>query len=218
MKNIPKKAPIRLFVTILLIFPHSSTAGICKSVASEFYFAKEQSVKHSFFDAYFISKKYGSYYIYAVKTVPENYTKLIKVLRDFSSYPKFMLGYRAIKVKKITSNKLLTSIIFKPPLSPFDSKFTNEVEIISSEKYYQQCWLQLQENDPRISIPFEYAPKRNEGYWSLENLSNNNSKLSYHSIIKPPIPLPLIAYRFFAKNSYVDTFQRIINRSKEDIK
>jgi hypothetical protein len=87
---------------------------------------------------------------------------------------------------------------------------------MDSFSIYKQCWQQLAEDDERVLEQFESAPKVNRGYWQLENLGDQRSKLTYHSIIRPPLPVPLWLYKFTVENSYVDTFKKIINRAKAD--
>lgn len=198
---------------IALLSPINAFADICKRVIGAFYFAEESPVKNPFFDKYLIGKKHGVYYVYASKTTEINFSHLVSVLQEFNRYPDFMLGYKSVKTRQMTDTTLLTSILFSPPLSPFTSQFTNEVEILSGLNHYQQCWRQLPEDDSRIEEKHRNAPIVNSGYWALEKLRNNGTRISYHSAIKPPIPLPLFAYKFFVRNSYVETFERIFEEA-----
>lgn len=129
-----------------------------------------------------------------------------------------MHGYGAIKVVEESESEYLTSVHFVAPLPivHFESVFTNEVEIQSDVSVYKQCWQQLPEDDERVLEEFEGAPKVNRGYWLVENLGNHRAKLTYHSIIRPPLPLPLWLYKFVVKNSYVATFKKIIKRTESN--
>ena len=144
-----------------------------------------------------------------------SFFRLVEVLQDINSYPSFMLAYKAIKTRQVTDSELLTSILFDPPLSPFTSRFTNEVEIISDFNNYQQCWRQLPQDDSRVEEKYHNAPIINKGYWQLESLGKSGTKISYHGAIKPPIPLPLIVYRFLVQNSYEESFNRILKKADQ---
>jgi len=203
-----------LLTALILLSPNNALAEICLDIIDQFYFAEKSSIESSYFDKYLIGKKNSIYYIHAVKTTETDFNNLVEVFKDMDQYPKFMLGYKGIKVRHTSDAIKLTRILFDPPKSPFISQFTNEVEIVSEHSYYLQCWNQLDENDSRVEDKNKNAPVVNKGYWRLHNLNNEGTRISYHIVIEPPISLPLFLYRMLVKNTYVNTFDRILKRAE----
>lgn len=196
-----------------MTIPPSAFAGICESNQTSFYYAESSEVDIGYFEKYLIGKRRGTYYIFAVKTVDVNFSRVVNVFQDMKNYPKFMLGFKSITVKRLSDSEILADIHFDAPLSPFVSTFTNEMEIQSNDETYLQCWQQLKEDDPRVIEKYRFAPLRNEGFWHVEKLSDNRTRISYNSVIKPPVWIPKWAYQYFVKNSYVEMFRGIIQRA-----
>lgn len=213
MKKVKIQNLLPLLTIAILLKPVNTLADICQEVADQFYFAEKSSVETSYFEKYLLGKKKDVYYIHAIKTTKTEFNKLVQLFQDLDSYPEFMLGYKDIKVRHLSETDKLTSIKFDPPLSPFTSQFTNEVQAIIEQDSYQQCWRQLAENDKRLEEKNNNAPILNKGYWRLNNLGKEGTRISYHIAIEPPISMPLFLYRMIVKDSYEEIFDRIIKRA-----
>lgn len=202
-------------VSLAATVPFPVFAGICSHVESLKNFAEADKVESSYFDEYFIKEEEGVFYIRSKKRAQLAFPSLEQVMNALERYPEFMPGYKAIKVKRKPNGIILTAIRFRAPFSPFESRFTNQVEIKNHVGLYEQCWQQLEEDDPRVVESYKSAPLVNKGYWRLEKRQNNEVDISYMSVIRPPVPIPAWLYTFVVKSTYSEIFEKIVNRAEQ---
>lgn len=196
-----------------LAFPAIVAAGICKDNQTLLELDEKDRVSSDYFDSYYISSKKRAYYIYASKRVPLKLPTLTRVMEDYTAYPEFMPGYRAITMERNTDGNLLTGIEFRAKFSPFTSRFTTEVESSREALEYKQCWLQLKSDDARVIEAFENAPRVNRGFWQLIDRGDGHIEMNYFSVIRPPVPIPGWLYKIIVKGSYLEVFDAIIKQA-----
>ncbi len=202
-------------VMTTLLLPPPSGADVCQSLGSRPQFGSDSVIENDYFDRYNIENIHGSYYIGATRTETLDLAVLIAVFDDFANWSDISPAYKSIEVRPLTTTLLLTGIRFRPSFSPFTSKFTNRIEVSNEEHIYRQCWRQLDEADEDVIEPYQNEPLENRGSWQVQRIDSQRVRIDYYSVIKPPIPLPAWLYRFVVRNSYVDTFERIIAKANE---
>jgi hypothetical protein len=188
-------------------------AGVCNEVQTLFQAAESDRVDNDFFDSYYIARKKGVYKVYVSKRVELELVSIAAVMNNLEVFDKFMPGYKDILVRRNPDGEILTAIEFSPSFSPFDSRFTNEVEISESATEYQQCWRQLDSKDNRVTEEFENAPDTNSGFWYIVKISDRSVEITYFSAIKPPVRIPGIVYKWILRNSYKGAFEALIRRA-----
>lgn len=203
-----------LWFSLLYMLPAITFASLCNDNHALMQVAEEDRVSSDYFDAYFISMHRGVYHIQAKKQVALDFTTLKEVMEAHEDHPEFMPGYRRVKVVRNSDGELLTGLKFRTSFSPFTSHFTTVVETTDSNQEYQQCWRQLEEDDPRVIEEYSMAPKTNQGLWSLRKLEDGIVEVNYFSMIKPPVPIPSFLYKRIVKDSYRDVFKQIIRRTR----
>ena len=192
--------------------PLIAAADICVENQALMHFLEQDRVASDFFDSYYITRKNGVYHIYCNKRIRLQFSTLTWVMEGHEEYPKFMPGYKAIKVERNSEGKLFTAIKFRASFSPFTSRFTTQVETSNKEFEYRQCWLQLDRNDSRVIEEFKSAPRVNQGFWLLVKLDDGIIEMNYFSAIQPPVSIPGWLYKKIIKGSYEDVFEAIISR------
>ena len=190
-------------------------AGLCQEVASRYSFIEADRQPSRYFNDYFIKQLNGVYYIFARKQVRLDYDIATRVMNDLESHPSFIPGYQSIEVVRQRSGEMLTAIRFRAAFSPLTSRFTNRVEILQTQDGYQQCWKQLQADDPRLLETPVHAPGVNLGYWRFDRQSGSMVDIQYFSMLQPPLPLPAWLYSRIVAGQYEGLFDRIIEHILE---
>jgi ribosome-associated toxin RatA of RatAB toxin-antitoxin module len=203
-----------LCLGLIYAAPSLAFEGLCSDSLAQINLSNDDRVISDYFDDYLISRHGGVYHIFSNKQVQLNFTKLVQVMEAPEHYPKFMPGYRGIKIVRTTEGELLTAISFRTEFTPFTSRFTTLVETTSSDREYQQCWRQLDENDPRVIEEFSMAPKTNQGFWQFRKMASGMIEMNYFSMIKPPVPIPAFLYKRIVESSFKDVFKHIIQRTR----
>ena len=191
----------------------AASAGICDEVQTLFQASASDRVDNDFFDAYHVTRKGGVYKVYASKRVSLELASIAAVMNDLEVFDQFMPGYQDIDVRRDPGSEILTAIEFAPSFSPFDSRFTNEVEIEQGAAGYRQCWRQLDPKDERVQKKFDNAPETNSGFWNILRTGDGRIEITYFSAIEPPVRIPGFLYKWILENSYQDAFEAIIDRT-----
>lgn len=201
---------VRLLALGVALLPVMGAAGVCADVEALESFADKHREKNHYFKDYYLRSRKGVYFILATKKLRLDFTRAGEVMGNLDRYAEFMPGYKRIRVTRADDGSIYTAIRFQPDFSFFESRFTNQVELLQSETGYRQCWRQLDAKDPRVVEKHRRAPVVNRGYWRITPGEDGYIELRYFSSIQPPIPIPGFIYRHVAESSYQEVFERLV--------
>ena len=192
-------------------------AGLCEDNQALLDYADDDRVASDYFDAYFIARHGKVYHIHARKRVELDFATLLRVMETHEEHPDFMPGYRWIEVVRNPDGETLTALRFRSTFSPFTSRFTTLVETSAIDREYQQCWRQLEPDDPRVIEEFSNAPRVNQGIWRFVILDDGTVEMNYFSLIRPPVSIPSWLYKNIVKGTYQEVFEKIILRARGSV-